>query len=427
MRRKAVITGLGIVAPNGVGVDKYWDSLVKGQSGIRKIKSFDTKDFRCKVGGEIQNFDPEEWMDSSVARKSGRHSQLAVASAKLAVKDSGLNLEDLSDERTGASFGTTIGSPNELYAEQHARFLKRGPRGVLPTSSSEYTTHAITSHVCIELGINGPNVTIASGCSSGLDVVDWGCQNIENGNLDRAVVGASDTLLSDFAFATLDCLGILAKDCDEPGKACKPFDKNRNGSVVSEGSGAVVIESLESALQRNARIYAEFVSHASSNEAQNMIYTDKDGKSIVLAIQRAMARGNLEKNMIDYISAHGVGIPSMDLAESNAFKAYFEKDSYRIPVSSIKSMTGQSYAAGGAFQVVAVCKSLETGILPPTINYTTPDPECDLDYIPNKARHNKINYAMMNSQSAGGSQSVLILRKFNGNGNSTGNFSEGIN
>ena len=416
MRRRAVITGLGIVAPNGIGIESFWDSLVNGRSGIRKIKAFNTDDFRCKIGGEIVDFNPEEWMDATVARKAGRHSQLAVASAKLAVQDAGLLPEQLADDRTGASFGTTIGSPNELYADQHTRFLKKGPRGILPTSSSEYTTHAITSHVCIELGINGPNVTIASGCSSGLDVVDWGCQNIESGRLDRAVVGASDALLSEFSFATLDCLGILAKDNDNPEGACKPFDKNRDGSAASEGAGAVVIESLESALQRKAKIYAEFVSHASSNEAQNMIYTDKDGKSISQAIERAMHRGNLEKDMIDYISAHGVGIPSMDLAESNAFKNYFGEQCYRIPVSSIKSMTGQSYAAGGSFQVVAVCKSLETGILPPTINLTTPDPECDLDYIPNKARLNKINYALMNSQSAGGSQSILILRKYNGNG-----------
>ena len=411
MKRKAVITGLGIVAPNGIGVNAYWDALINGRSGITKITRFNASSYRSQIGGEVCDSELKPYLESKTARRAARHSKLAIVSANLAAKDANLTEEYLSGNRTGVCFGTTIGSPNEIYAQQHARFLRKGRDGVLPTCSSEYTTHAITSQVCIALGVNGPNTTVAAGCSSGLDVLDWATEMIWNNRLDIAVVGASDALLSEFSFATLDSLGILSTRNDEPEKASRPFEKNRDGSVASEGAGAVVVEALDHAVRRGAKIYCEVLSHASSNEAKNMIYTDKEGRSIIMAIERAMSAANLRPDIINYISAHGVGIPSMDLAETNAFKTYFGKDAYRIPVSSIKSMTGQSYAAGGSFQLVATCKTLQTGIIPPTINYDTPDPECDLDYVPNKARHNQVEYALINSQSAGGSQSVLILGK----------------
>ena len=414
MKRKAVITGLGIVAPNGIGVEAYWDALINGKSGITRISAFDASTYRSQIGGEVSDKDLKEYLDTKTARRAARHSKMAIVSATLAAKDAGLTEELLSSERMGVCFGTTIGSPNEIYAEQHGRFLKKGRDGVLPTCSSEYTTHAITSQVCIALGVNGPNTTVAAGCSSGLDVIDWAAEMVWNNRLDMAVVGASDALLSEFSFATLDSLGILSTRNNEPEKASRPFERDRDGSVASEGAGAVIVESLEHARKRGARIYCEILSHASSNEAENMIYTDKEGKSIVSAIRRAMSLANLRPDTIDHISAHGVGIKSMDLAETNAFKTYFREQAYRIPVSSVKSMTGQSYAAGGSFQTVAVCKAIETGIIPPTINYDEPDPECDLDYVPNISRYNKIKYAMINSQSAGGSQSILILGHING-------------
>jgi len=411
-KRRAVITGLGAVAPNGVGVEAFWESLLAGRSAIRPITRFDTSEFRSKIGGEVRDFRPKDFISSKSLSQMGLFAQFAVASSRLAWEDSGLNGARLRQERFGVASGASIGDPNDLYAHNFERFLRRGRRGVHYSISSEYTAHAATAHISIELGHKGPTHTVSAGCTSGLEVLDWVLNLIRSGELDMAVACASDSTLFPFYFATLDVLRILSARNDEPEKASRPYDLHRDGSVASEGGGAVVVEELSHALQRGARIYAELVSYSGSSFAREMIAPDRDGESIYLSMQRALQLADLNPGQIDYVCSHGVAIPDEDVAETRALKRLMGEAAYRVPVSSIKSMIGQPYAAGGIYQVVTVCKALETGWIPPTINLETPDPECDLDYVPGQARRNDLEYALTNSQGVGGTQSAVVLRKY---------------
>jgi len=411
MSRRVVITGLGAVAPNGIGAELFWEGLVAGRSAIRPISRFDTRQFRSRIGGEVPDCRPREFISSKNVGQTSLFTQFAVASSRMAWQDGGLNGRLVRPERVGLSAGATIGDPNHVYARQFENFLKRGRRGVHYSISAEYTAHAATSHIAIELGHKGPTHTISAGCTSGFEVLDWALNAIRLGELDVVLACASDSILHPFYFATLDVLNILSTRNDEPEKASRPYDLHGDGSVASEGGGAVVVEELSHALERGARIYAELVGCSGSSFAHEMIRPDREGESIYRCLVRAMQQGNVRAEEIDYICSHGVAIPDEDLAETLAFKRLLGDRARRVPVSSIKSMIGQPYAAGGILQVVAVCKVLQTGWIPPTINFETPAPGCDLDYVPGRARRNNVNYALANSQGVGGTQSAVILKK----------------
>ena len=410
--RRAVITGLGILAPNGNGKDAYWAALVNGRSGIKRIASFDPSPFRTQIAGEVKDFDPCDYFDPKLVKRSAKFVHFCVAASKMAVSDSGLNFIRENRDRCGVCFGTTIGAENDIYEGQYGRFLERGPAAVSRYTAPETNAHVATGYVCSELKISGPNSTLSSGCSTGLDVVDWGYRMIKQGDIDVAVVGSADTTIFPFAISALCSLGILSERNHEPEKASRPYDKNRDGTVVSEGGVAIVIEELHHALDRGADIYAEILSYASACEAQDIFLVDDSGRALVFALQQALAAGRIGTDEVDYICAHGNAIPSYDVSETNAFKTFFGDRAYKIPISSIKSMTGQSFAAGGGFQVVAASISLKLGIIPPTINLDIPDPLCDLDYVPHYARRFSMDTALMNSHGVGGSNAVLVLRKY---------------
>ena len=411
-KRRVVITGLGILAPNGNGKEAYWDALINGRSGIKRISSFDPSPFSTQIAGEVKDFNPCDYFDEKHVKRSPRFAHFAIAASKMAVIDSGIDLTLENRGRCGVCYGTTIGAENDIYEKQHRKFLERGPAAVGRFTAPEVTPHIATGYICSELKISGPNSTLSSGCSTGLDVVNWGYRMIKRGEIDVAVVGSADAMIFPFAMSTFCALGILTKRNEEPEKASRPYDKNRDGMVPSEGGVAIVLEELHHAEDRDADIYAEVVSYASSCEAQDVVQSDISGQALVSAFEQALVTCKIRRDEIDYICAHGNAMPDYDVAETNAFKAFFGKHAYKIPVSSIKSMTGQSFAAGGGFQVVATSLSLKNGIIPPTINLDVPDPMCDLDYVPHHARRFPVETALINSHSVGGTHAVLVLRKY---------------
>lgn len=412
LTRRVVITGLGILAPNGNGKDAYWNALINGQSGIKRIAAFDPSPFSTQIAGEVKDFNPCDYFDQKLVKRSGRFTHFGVAASKMAVADSGINLNNENRFRCGVCFGTTIGAENDIYEGQHRRFLESGPKAVSRFTAPEFTPHVTTGYICSELGISGPNSTLSSGCSTGLEVVNWGYTMVKRGEVDVAIVGSSDAPIFPFAMSTFCALGILSKRNDAPEKASRPYDKDRDGMVISEGGAAVVIEELNHALGRGATIYAEIVSYASTCDAQDVVRVDVSGQALVSALGHALISGKMKKEEIDYVCAHGNAIPSYDISETNAFKTFFGTHAYKIPVSSIKSMTGQAYAAGGGFQVVAASLCLKNGFVIPTVNLDMPDPLCDLDYVPLHARRFSMDTALINSHSVGGTHAVLVLRKY---------------
>ncbi|MFN3533493.1 MAG: beta-ketoacyl-[acyl-carrier-protein] synthase family protein [Candidatus Brocadia sp.] len=412
LTRRVVITGLGILAPNGNGKDAYWDALINGRSGIKRIISFDPSPFSTQIAGEVKDFHSCDYFDPKLVKRSARFTHFGVAAAKMAVTDSGIDLSRENSYRCGVCFGTTIGAENDIYEGQYKRFLEFGPKAVGRYTAPEVTPHVVTGYLSAELNISGPNSTLSSGCSTGLDVVNWGYSMIKRGEVDVAVVGCADSVIFPFAMSGFCSLGILSKRNEEPEKASRPYDKDRDGLVASEGGVSIIVEELNHALNRDANIYAEIISYATACEAQDVFHVDMSGQALVSALKQALITGKVRREEIDYICAHGNAIPSYDVAETNAFKAFFKDHAYKIPISSIKSMTGHAFAAAGGFQVVATSLSLKNGIIPPTINLDEPDPLCDLDYVPHHARRFSMDTALINTHSVGGTHAVLLLKKF---------------
>lgn len=412
MTRRVVITGLGILAPNGNGKEAYWEALINGRSGIKRIASFDPSPFNTQIAGEVKDFDPCDYFNPKLVKRSGRFTHFGVATSKMAVADADIDLRKENRDRCGVCFGTTIGGESDIYEGQLRNYLEYGPAAVRRFTAPECTPHVTTGYICSELKITGPNSALSSGCSTGLDVVNWGYKMVKQGEIDVAIVASSDAPVFPFAWSTFCALGILSKRNEEPEKASRPYDRNRDGMVLSEGGAAIVIEELNHALNRGANIYAEVVSYATSCEAQDVYRTDVRGQALVSALEQALIADKIQGKEIDYICAHGNAIPDYDIAETNAFKAFFGNHAYKIPISSIKSMTGQAYAAGGGFQVVTTSLCLKNGFVTPTINLDVPDPLCDLDYVPHCARRFSLDTALINSHSVGGTHSVLVLRRY---------------
>jgi 3-oxoacyl-[acyl-carrier-protein] synthase II len=407
-KRRVVITGMGAVAPNGIGKEAFWQSLIAGKSGVDWITAFDPSPYPSKIAAEVKGFDPGDFMPRRKARELWRFTQFALAAARMAIDDAKLAISTFNEEKIGACFGTCL-SGFEKVEEAYETVLARGYAGLHPLTCFQYSTHAPVSHVAIELGIKGPSMTLASGCSTGLDVIKWASDQIQTGAAEIVIAGSTEAPLNSLGFATWCALGILSTRNSDPARASRPYDLNRDGLVLGEGAGAVVVESLESAVERGVPIYAEVTGFAVASEALNLRKGDISGSSLARAIRLALASGQMTPDQIDYISSHGNSLPDNDRAETNAFKAAFGERAYSIPISSIKSMIGQPIAASGILQAITATLALTTGIIPPTINYDTPDPECDLDYVPNRSRVCRLNRVMVNAHAVGGTHSVLIL------------------
>jgi 3-oxoacyl-[acyl-carrier-protein] synthase II len=408
--QRVVITGVGAVAPNGIGKDAYWDGLLQGRSGIRRISLFDPSPFPCQIAGEVTDFQPDRYLEPQEVKRLARVSQFAVVAAKMALEDSGTQVTPENTHRIGVCFGTSMGKP-QVFEEDYSRYLERGVHGINPLTLVELASHGGSSHVSIALGAGGVCGTLSSGCTTGLDVIQWGYQQVIAGRAEAMIVGSAEALISPFIFGLVCAVRVLSKRNQEPERAVRPFERDRDGIVLAEGAGALVLERLHRAQERGAQIYAEIRGFASAREGDEIVKCESGGEGIARVMRGALANAEMLESEIDYISAHGVGLPDYDIAETNAIKEVFGRHAYNMPVSSVKSMIGQPFAASGALQSVAACLSLRYGMVPPTINYDTPDPQCDLDYVPNRARPARLRTSLVHAHGMGGTTSVIILGK----------------
>jgi len=414
LRQKVVITGLGVVSPVGIGKEAFWDALVQGRSGIDWIKGFDTSDLYCRIAGQVRDFDPAEYMDAKEAGRAGRFSQFAVAAARLAVADASLDLDSIDPYQAGAVFGTSLAGNGNVADEMYRQFINEGPRHIEITSGTQLAAHAATSYVFIELGIKGPNSTSGPGCVASLDAINAAANILHSGQAQVMIAGGTEACVSNIGMSLLCKLRVLTRHNDPPETGSRPFDYTRDGLVLSEGAGAVVLETAEHAVERGAQIYAEVRGYSSTTEAQHLVAADPSGEELAHAFGTALRCGKVAAEEIDYICAHGIGNREYDIAETRAIKMVLGRRAYSVPVSSIKSTTGQSFAAGGMWQLASSCMTSATGVVPPTINYHVPDPDCDLDYVPNEARQARVRAIMLNSHSFGGTHASLIVRQFDG-------------
>jgi 3-oxoacyl-[acyl-carrier-protein] synthase II len=408
-----VITGLGVLACNGLGREAFWKALEEGRSGIRLIKGFDASDLPCQIAGELQDFNPEDFLRKADVKNWNRHVHQSVASSKLAVEDGDFTNHGYDPERIAVGVGTSIGSPNEAY-EGHMEALRTsGYKKISKLMSSSFSGHSATVHVSINLGLRGPAITIASGCATGLDVLAWGVGQIRSGRADAAVVSATESPVFPLSFASACSLGILSKHNSEPEKAMRPFNRYRDGIVLSEGAVTLILEREDRARARGARILAEVAGNGSAAEGSNPLILDRQGEALARAIALAMQDAGVTPNDIDHIQSHGVSLEMYDRCEANAYKLALGDAAYRIPISAIKSMTGQAYAAGGMLSVAGALMSLNRGVIAPTLNLEDPDPECGLDCVPLRCRLNDVQTAMVSAISFGGTHSVAVLRRVN--------------
>lgn len=411
-RQRVVITGLGVVAPNGTGKQAFWNSVVEGRSAIDWIRDFDVSGLYCKIAGQVRHFDPTDYLEGKLAERTARFLAFAVAAAKLALQDSQADTSRMDPYRLGAIFGTTNAGIGSVTDELYLQLIKDGQRALDLVGPSQTASHAATAQVAISLGFKGHNTTSGAGCASALDSLAQCMRALQAGRAQLMIAGGSDTTVSWAGMSALAAQRVLTRHNDPPQEACRPYDKTRDGIVVSEGSGAVVLETAAHAMDRGAPIYAEVLGYALTGEAHHLLFAKPDGEELSRAFRQALLEAKMSADEIDYVCAHGVANREYDAAESNAVKMVMGDRAYHVPMSSIKSITGQPFAAGGAWQTVASCMALQTGIVPPTINYHHPDPECDLDYVPNYARRARVDSVMINSHSVGGTHACLILRRF---------------
>lgn len=402
MKRRIVITGVGVVSSIGIGRDDFWSALIKGESGISRISSFDTSDFSNHYGGEIKNFNPVVFIGRPKLAGLGRASCLALSSAKLAISDAKLNLEGSNKERFGVAMGTTM-AESQVFQEVNESWVKNGEGAINPELICRLPANVLSCNVAIEFGFKGPNYVISTACAAGNYAIGYAYDLVRNGRADLMLAGGADAF-SRIAFTGFNRLLAVAP------QLCQPFDKNRKGMLVGEGAAALIIEPLEDALNRGADIYAEIIGYGLSCDAHHMTAPYAEG--IKEAIEKSLKEGNLAADDVGYFSAHGTGTPSNDKEECLAIKKAFGEYSKKLPVSSIKSMLGHTMGAASAIEAVTCCLVLKNGIMPPTINFKTPDPECDIDCIPNTARYAKADIALNNASAFGGNNACLALKRY---------------
>jgi len=409
--RRVVITGLGVVAPNGIGKDAFWSALVAGKSGIDYISAFDASSYSCQIAGEVKGFVPSDFISARKAKMMGRFSQLALASARLAVEDAALRITSSLAPQTTICFGTAASGVGDIAESTMEALRVGGPKSVQPWSALEFPSHTAASYLAIEFGIKGRAMTISSNCCTSLDAMQTGFEQIVEGRAKVALTGGSDAPIFPSPFSAFCALGSLTKRNDAPTEASRPYDLLRDGAVVSEGGVTLILEDYEFAMDRGAPIYAEILGYGSASEAIGMRKGDVTGRVMAQAIQAAIANAGLRPSHIDHANTHGSSLPDYDVCDTNALKIALGAHAYKIPVVSIKSMIGQPLAAATGFQTASGCLSIREQRLPPTINQTVPDPQCDLDYVPNVTRAARVNRVLINGHSYGGSVSALIIGK----------------
>jgi 3-oxoacyl-[acyl-carrier-protein] synthase II len=406
-----VVTGLGVIAPNGIGKDNYWASIKAGKSGITRMSKFDVSRYSSQIAGEVNGFDPETYMSKKMAKFMSRFAQFALASSKMAIEDARLELSEEDRCRMGVALGTAVGG-QQVAEEQYEIFHEKGVDRISPFSAMAMNSNAGVGAIAIELKIRGPNITISTGCSAGVNAIGYAFDTICNGRAEVMIAVGAEAPLFPVTFDFFCAAQVLSRRNGDPRKASRPFDRFRDGYVLSEGAGAVILEKMEHALERGAKIYGEVAGYGITNDSYSMLKMEPTGKEVARTMRIALENAGLAPEDIDYINAHGSSSLVADKRETIAIKSAFGNYAYKIPISSIKSMIGQPLAATGSIQFITAALAIENNCLPPTINYEEPDPDCDLDYVPNQARGHEVRVAMINSFGQGGNNTSVILKRF---------------
>jgi len=411
--RRVVVTGLGTLSPVGNTAEEFWSSLVQGRSGVGMITKFDTTGYPTRIAGEVQNFDPLNFVDKKEARRLDPYLQYAIASSVLAVQDAALDTGKVDGTRFGVLIGSGIGGISTLL-ESHRNLLEKGPDRVSPFFIPMLIANMASGLVSMRFGAKGPNSAVVTACATGNHAIGDSFKIIQRNDADIMIAGGSEAIIVPLTIAGFCSMKAMSTHNDEPTKAMRPFDANRDGFVAGEGAGIVVLEALEHALARDARIYAEIVGYGMTGDAHHMTAPDPEGDGAARAMAAAVRDAGLDASAIGYINAHGTSTPYNDKFETIAIKRVFGDHARRLAVSSTKSMTGHLLGAAGGIEAIATVLALHHGVLPPTINYETPDPDCDLDYVPNQARKQQVEVALSNAFGFGGTNAALAFRTYTG-------------
>ena len=410
MSKRVVITGLGPVTPVGIGKERYWESLCQGRSGIRDISFFDASDYTTKFAGEVRDFDVSQFMSAKESRRMDRFTQFACSATKLALEDAKLEIDPSIAEQVGVVVGSGIGGLGTMEA-QHKVMLEKGPRRVSPFLVPMMICDLAAGEISIMFGAKGPNICLVTACATSTHTIGDAFEIIKRGDAEICIAGGSEAGITPLGVAGFCAARALSTRKEEPERASRPFDLERDGFVISEGAGIVILESLENALERGAHIYAEVAGFGMTGDAYHITAPDPTGRGAMRAMQIALDKAGIPPNELDYINAHGTSTQYNDEFETMAIKEVFKEHAYELAISSTKSMTGHLLGAAGAVELIACALAIETGIIPPTINYENPDPKCDLYYVPNEAIKRQVSSAMSNSFGFGGHNATLVIRK----------------
>ncbi len=413
MTRRVVITGLGTVNSLSSDLEQFWNQICEGRSGISYIERFDTTEYPVKFAGEIKDFDPSPWLDAREAKRLDPFSIYAIAAAQMAVDDAGIEFDKEDPFACGVLIGSGIGGLKEIE-EQHTRLLEKGPNRISPFMIPKLMVNAAAGQVSIRFALRGPCSAVATACASASNALGDAFKIIQRGDADVMLAGGSEAAVLPMGLSGFIALRALSRRNDNPTAASRPFDKDRDGFVLSEGAAVLVLEELEHARRRGARIYAEFLGYGLSSDGCHITAPDPCGKGAAKAMAAALRDARLDPADIDYVNAHGTSTPLGDVAETRAIKEVFGDHAQKLAVSSTKSQLGHLLGASGAIELLICCLAIRDNVIPPTINYETPDPDCDLDYVPNVARRTQVDYVMSNSFGFGGHNTALVIGRYDG-------------
>jgi len=411
MRRRVVVTGVGLVTPLGIGIDNVWRSILRGESGISRITRFDASNLETKIAGEVKNFKPEEYINPKDLKRMDLFIQYALAAAQIAIEDSGIDIKKEIPERVGVVVGTGLGGLPTLE-HYHKVLLEKGPSRISPFFIPMLIANEAPCHISMKYGCKGPNLCVVTACATGAHSIGEAFRIIQYGDADIMIAGGTEANLTPLTIAGFNAMKALSTRNEFPERASRPFDRERDGFVVAEGAGVLILEELGHAKKRGAKIYAEIVGYGYNSDAYHITAPCPDGEGFIKCMEMAIKDAKINPVDVDYINAHGTSTELNDKVETLAIKKVFGDYAYKVPVSSTKSMIGHLLGAAGAVEAIFTILSIRDNICPPTINYENPDPECDLDYVPNVAREKKIQIAMSNSFGFGGTNSVLIFRRY---------------
>jgi 3-oxoacyl-[acyl-carrier-protein] synthase II len=411
VERRVVVTGLGIISPLGIGIKENWQALCEGRSGIGPITRFDTTEYETKIAGEVKNFDPTSFLDRKEARKMDPFIHYALAAGIMAMEDSHLKIDQSNAERVGVLVGAGLGGLTTIE-KYHSILLKEGPKKISPFFIPMLIVNLAPGQISIFFGAKGPNSSVVTACATGNHSIGEAYKIIQRGDADAMIAGGAESTITPLAIGGFNAMKALSTRNEEPQKASRPFEKDRDGFVIAEGAGILILEELSHAVKRNAMIHAEIIGYGCNADAYHIAAPSPNGEGAARCMEITLKAAGIPYTEVDYINAHGTSTPLNDLSETMAMKTVFKEHTKKLMVSSTKSMTGHLLGAAGGVEAVFTILTMKEGIVPPTINYEVPDPECDLDYVPNVARKAKVRVAMSNSFGFGGTNAALVFQEF---------------